>query len=381
MWTARRSANWCSGWVYDDLVSESPTIRVLPDGSLVFGTSQFGRLLPTETTAPPATLDVDLTIPVQAEAPVRVIPLATIPWGQGDGEINLLNDEVPIPVALFPGSILVLEALPDSAELSGRGFLLDRSGELVGPVRIDGVNDPIFWSSGSPDGTLYLATGAGENPQVVLSALRQTAPGVFSVVDRATREALGDSEFRLTGRGVELGGEVMIASDAAASRPTVDAKQGTGTPTPPWTSRWTVTREAETPSQVGWTVDVRLDSDFPPGFDVPFAEPLGDGALFSTPTSGAPGSSAPLAYLGGSGELSGVFDLGAWQLADHDPTAALLVRAGADGLEIGFLDAGVAAMDLSAGTLLDTRSANSLLTTCWQCRHRTRRWRTTADGS
>jgi len=333
------------GWVFDSLIRESPTIRVLPDGSLVFGTSQFGRLLPTDnpSTTPDINVDVDLTIPVRSNAPVPVTPLTTIPWGRDAGEIAPLNGEFTIPVALFSDTVLVLENLLDSTQLSGRAFRLDRStGGLLDPVRIEGVSDPVFWSSGSPDGTLYLATGAGEDPIVVVSALRETTPGVFTVVDEASRDGLGDSEFRLTARGVELGGDVMIASDAAAGWPTVDAKQGTSTPTPPMTWRWIVTRYAEGPTQQDWTVDAQLDSQFPPGLGAPLAEPLGGGALFSVVTSNAPGASPALAYLAAPGErdAGGSWDLGGWQLADHDPDAALLVRVGVDGLELGFLDVG-----------------------------------------
>lgn len=326
------------GWVFDDLVEGSPTIRILADGSLVFGRDQFGRLLPTEQSPAPPTAGVDLSVPFRTDVPVRVVPLTTIPWGQDRGEITLSNGEFTIPVALFPDTVLVLEDLLDTGRLSGRALRVDRStGVLIDEVRLDGVTGLPFWTSGSPDGTLYLATSAGEIPDVTVAALREMTPGVFSVVEQARPDALGDSEFRLTARGVEFGGEVMIASDAASSWPAVEIALDTSAEVPPWTTRWVVTRAASGTEQQ-WTVNVQFDSEFPPLFGQPTAEPVGTGVIISTFTSGSVGSSPVVSYLGGPGERGGSWDLGGWQLADQDPDAALLVRAGTDGLQLGFLD-------------------------------------------
>lgn len=327
------------GWVFDDLVGGSPTIRILPDGSLVFGRDQFGRLFPAEQSAAPQTVGVDLTIPFRTDSAVSVVPLTTIAWGQDNGQLSASNDYFTIPVALFPDTVLVLEDVPDTGRLSGRALRLDRStGGLIDEVRIEGVTGLAFWTSGSPDGTLYLATSAGEIPDVTIAALRELTPGVFSVVEQARPDALGDGTFRFTPRGVEFGYEVMIASDAAASWPVVDVELDTSAAVPPWTTRWVVTR-ADAGTQQRWTMNVQYDSEYPPFFDDPTAEPVGAGVVISTLTSGGAGASPTLAYLGGPGERSGSWDLGDWQLADQDPDGALLVRVGADGLQFGFLDA------------------------------------------
>lgn len=334
------------GWVLSDLASGFPTVRILPDGSLIFGRNTFGRLFPTDTTPSAAGESADLTVPVRVDAPVETVALATIRWGTGDGQLPVPTTDFGNLVALFPDSVLVLEDLPQAAGPTGRAIRLDRvTGALVDEVRIDEVTGPPFWASGSPDGTLYLATGVGDVPGITVSALRETTPGMFTVVEQTTRDALGDSEFRLTGRGLELGGDVLFASNAAATWPRVTVEVGTGQPAQPLGSRWIVSWETPQTAAQTWTVDVNVDQRNPPGFDVPFAEPFGNGVLFSTATSTGSATSPSLSYLAGPGELSGSWDLGAWQLGGQDPDAALFVRLGSDGLELGWLDVSVSPTD------------------------------------
>lgn len=287
-----------------------------------------------------------IAVPLAATAPVPIEPIATVGYGPADEQVEVPNGEFPPPAVWHVGGVLVLEDDPRTG-LTGEAVIVqtgpDDAFEDAGEQRFIPTTIDVAEPGGTPiavrsldGGGIVVVTVHADDPQVRIRRYDENPPGLFTASgDGADREALGDSELRITGDGATWGGEVVVpqpASNPGAVRPVVTVDPPSG-----FSSTLRIERLAPdgAPATV-WTLEVELDPEFPPGSASPLVEPFGDGALVTVAGSTAPAAQATLAVLRSDGTGT-AYALDGWVVADVRPEGALLTRSTPTGLELATL--------------------------------------------
>lgn len=252
-----------------------------------------------DTTLTPGTIAsapnlLAITVPLSATTALPLRPIATVEYGPGDEQIEVLNGEFPPPAVLYVGGVLVLEDAPESG-LTGDGVIVQTGPDAVFedgterrflPMTID-VAEP----GGTPiavrsldGGGIVVVTVHDDQRRVRIRQYSQNPPGLFTEFGKGTDiEALGDSQLRITSDGATWGGGVVVPlsdSNPDAVRPIVTSDPEFG-----FSSSYEIERPAQDGEQAtSWTLDVEFDQEFPPVPGSPLVEPFGDGALVARAT-------------------------------------------------------------------------------------------------
>lgn len=323
------------------MVADRPTTEGDVTDSSTSTTTESIASTTTPTSDPAA-----ISVPLNPTTPVSVEMIATVEYGPGEEQIEVLNGEFPPPAVWHVGGVLVLEDEPLTG-LTGDGVIVrtgpdaefeDGRARRFQPVTID-IAEP----GGTPiavrsldGGGIVVVTVHDEPPEVRIRRYDQNPPGVFAEFGTgADRDGPGDSELRITAEGATWGGDVVIppsASNPAAVRPIV-------TSDPPFAP--SSSYEIERPPQDGepaimWTLEVEIDEQSPPGSGQPLVEPFGNGALVVIRNSSAQFAEPVLIVLDSDGGWV-VYDLDGWRVSDVRPEGALLTRSTSEGLELAVL--------------------------------------------
>lgn len=282
-------------------------------------------------TRPPAPdTAFDLTIYTHQLTPLSPQPMATIPWGDGDGQLGLLNAEFGTTAAVLPdGQVLVLDQ-PGSDTLTGRAVRSDGSTFFI--EGIAGLH--IAWIAASPNGMLFLALGGPEGgPHIVGFRLEGN-----TYVKVATSEfpILGDAPILLIAEGVQWSDRLMLAigTGLGGRQPTVQWDRTSPQPGDGG-AQGTVVRTAADGTQRRWTMRADLSVDT-----------LGPGASFwdlgrDVLISGPADDSYHRQFIGllSSDGASAAFDSAGWQVIGTHDDKALVALVTTEGVRIGWFPA------------------------------------------
>ncbi|HEY4334142.1 MAG TPA: hypothetical protein VGM78_16280, partial [Ilumatobacteraceae bacterium] len=128
-----------------------------------------------------------LAIPDDGGPTIAPTVLTTLAPGTGPGQLTLQDGEFATSLAVLPDSILVPEDTPFNG-LTGRVLVLDRAGTWERDVHVPSlVGNTILWTAGSPNGTLFVISAAGNassgsEPSESIQAFRVDASGDLTLV-------------------------------------------------------------------------------------------------------------------------------------------------------------------------------------------------------
>jgi len=284
------------------------------------------------STSPSVEPSVDLVVPLVGGDAISPTVLATVGVGNGDGQMLLPMDEFPISVAVFPHSIVIIEDSPSG--YTGRALQFDRSGIWQQDLTVDGIEGTTpMWTSGSADGTLFIAAVVDEPEVGVRVTAHRLGGEVWAVVASADLPDLDVTDFDVTSDGVIAGGgQSILAYETGLTAPSIQVDVGAAGAS---TGVATIVRpDAQTGSDQTWTIEMELEAATPPLALSTRAAALGRGAWYwGTASSGPSTSTDFLALLDIDGD-SRWYRFGPWTLAAADDGQLILTRVTSDGLVV-----------------------------------------------
>ncbi len=304
------------------------TVRSIDGGRLELTTADGTVYVAREHDDAAPTSTADLVVPATGGAVIEPELIATMPFGPE--QIDLIaHTNYSDPVALFGDSLVVIE-LGTNDLMTGRGIRLFAERAVLDLPGLAGRR--VWWVAGGDDQRLYVASSLSDYSSLDVRALTLPNLGGTAVeADRVELETTGDSEFRLTTEGVELGGAVVIAAPAMAPGGPSATTEGMPAGLPPSTG--TIVRTNPDGSTQEWTIDVQLDESNPPLIDVPEVEPLGNGAVVFQSMSSNTEDGRFIGVLNADGTAT-AYRLGDWEYIGVDFGIAYFSRPTELGLEI-----------------------------------------------